>query len=53
MVDKNSVALAPPLIQDGNKDEDGTQDGAALRRLSVYSDIDPSLNTTVYMLGVE
>jgi hypothetical protein len=49
ILSKNNIALATPWTQDGKKDTSGTHDGAALRRLSAYSDIEPSLNATVYI----
>jgi len=44
------VAFAPPLTQDGNKEvelDEQVPIGAALRRFSVYSEMKPSLKTTV------
>jgi len=49
---KNKVAVAPPLIQDGSKDdsddvEDEDGKDAGVNKASGYSQMEPSLKATV------
>jgi hypothetical protein len=54
MLDKNNVALTPDLIQLGKWEVDGIglELGIKDSISSVYSDTEPSGNTTVYISGV-
>jgi len=49
ILSKNKVTFVPPFSQDGNKETftDGDFSGARLRISAVYSEMEPSLKTTI------